>query len=148
MAHIKKISFSASDSIGCTCDRCGQHIKNIWTVEFTDAPTTNFGIDCYEKLYKGGKLNKFGVTLMNRTLKSIKLYTEKLEMWKNITEEEADRQGFLEDLKPESVTNRYCKSYWCCKTFEEFRDWVVNEFYSCRLEEAQKEVDKFAKVNF
>ena len=77
MAHIKKISFSSVNvREGCTCDRCGQWIKNIWTVDFLEGFSMNYGIDCFEKLCKSGRLSDYGMKLMKKALKSISRYYE------------------------------------------------------------------------
>lgn len=149
MAHIKSISFSSvSTNYGCTCDRCGQWIKNIWTVKFDDGISMNFGIDCFEKLYKGGKLTKAGEKVMKDALKSIEYWNKAHEEWESMTEVEARERGLLAELDPNSYCNRYVKSYWCDRTFEEYRDWMLNELIPERLKEAQKKIDKFSKVNF
>ena len=106
MAHIKSISFSSvSTNYGCTCDRCGQWIKNIWTVKFDDGISMNFGIDCFEKLCKSGKLTRYGEKLMRDTLKSIAFYSEQLKMWETITEQEAEEKGDNPTVAPKRLKN-------------------------------------------
>ena len=149
MAHIKSISFSSvSTNYGCICDRCGQWIKNIWTVKFDDGISMNFGIDCYEKLYKSAKLTKAGEKFMKDALKSIECWNKAREEWERMTEAEARERGLLAELDPDSYCNKYVKSYWCGSTFEEYRDWMLNELIPERLKEAQKKIDRFSKVNF
>ena len=111
MAHIKSISFAAvSTNYGCTCDKCGKWIKNIWTVNFDDGISMNFGIDCYEKMYKSGKLTKAGVKAMKDALKSIEYYTKCREEWESMTEADAKEKGLLDELDPNAYCNRYNKS--------------------------------------
>lgn len=141
MAYIRKISFSRSEQHGCTCDRCGQYIKNIWTVTYADGVKLNFGIDCFEKLNKASKLSTQGMKIMRKALKDIEFYTEKLNEWKNgvWTEDNCIAWQNEKDDK---------QSYWSDKTFEEYKEWYINEFYPYRLEQAQKEVDRFRKIDF
>lgn len=145
MAQIKSIRFDKSGrNDGCTCDKCGQYIMNIWTVQYSDGVTLHYGIDCFSKIYKSGKLTRSGEKLIRATLKSIEYYSEQLEVWKALTEQEAEEKGLLGTLK---VTD-WNDSYWAGKTFEEYKDWMVNEFFPARLAHCQKDIDRFAKVNF
>ena len=65
MAYIKRISFAhVGRNEGCLCDRCGQYIQNIVTVDYADGVRINYGRDCFDKLYKSGRLNAQGVKLM------------------------------------------------------------------------------------
>lgn len=149
MAYIKSISFMTTDrEHGCRCDKCGQWIKNVWTVKFTDEVIMNFGIDCYEKLYKSGKLTKTGEKVMKDALKGIELWSKLREEWENMTETDARERELLAELDPNSYCNKYVKSYWCDRTFEEYKDWILNELIPERLDEAQKKIDRFSKVNF
>ena len=117
---------------------------NIWTVQYADGVTLHYGIDCFEKIYKSGKLTRQGEKLMRKALKSIAYYSEQLEMWKALTEQEAEEKGLLGELK---VTD-WNQSYWAGKTFEEYKNWMVNDFFPARLKYCQKDIDKFSKVNF
>lgn len=145
MAQIKSVQFDKTGrNSGCVCDRCGQYITNVWTVQYSDGVSLHYGIDCFEKLYKSGKLTRYGEKLMRDTLKSIASYSEKLKMWENMTEEEAEEKGLLADLK---VTT-WDSSYWAGRTFEEYKDWMIHEFFPTRLAHCQKDIDRFAKVNF
>ena len=142
MARIKKITFaSVAKNEGCTCDRCGQYIKNIWTVTYQDDVVMNFGIDCFEKVSKE-KLNAYGMKQMKKVLKSIQDYTERLEAWKSgeITEDCAYWQNQQAEWNKDS--------YWYGRKFEEYKDWMINEFFPARLEYEQKELAKFKNVNF
>lgn len=145
MAQIKSIRFDRSGkNDGCTCDKCGQYITNIWTVQYNDGAVRHYGIDCFEKILKSGKLTQYGETLMRKTLKKIASYNEQLEMWKVLTEQEAEEKGLLDDLK----VAYWNTSYWAGKTFDEYKTWMVNEFFPYGIEQCQKDIDKFSKVNF
>lgn len=151
MAHILSIGFSAvGKNEGCTCDKCGQYIKNIWTVKFDGDVTMNYGIDCFEKMYKTGKLTEYGVKLLKKAMKKIEHYSKQKEVWQKITEEEAKEKGMLAIIDPESTLNqsRHGKSYWCGRTFEEYREFMVNEWIEERFKEAQEEIDKLKKAKF
>ena len=145
MAQIKSIRFDkVSRNDGCTCDKCGQYIINVWTVQYADGVTLHYGIDCFEKIWKSGKLTRYAEKLMHKALKNIEFYSEKLEMWKVLTEQEAEEQGLLNELK----TTDWNESYWAGKTFEEYKNWMVDEFFPGRLEICQRDIGKFSKVNF
>lgn len=143
MAYIKKISFaSVGKQEGCTCDKCGQYIRNIWTVDYQDGVRMNFGIDCFEKLSKG-KLNDYGMKLMKKALKSIQHYQELLEAEKALTEETDERYQMTQkhyDWQPDG--------YWMGHPWEEYHKWMIEEWYPARFKEAQKQVDRFKNVNF
>ena len=145
MSQIKSIRFDHVErTAGCTCDKCGQYITNVWTVKYAGGVQLHYGIDCFENVCKSGNLTTYGQKLMRKTLKSIELYSERLEMWKTVTEEEAAEKGLLSDL----IVASWNTSYWAGKSFEEYRDWMVNEFFPFRLAECQKDIDRFSKVSF
>ena len=145
MAKITGIHFDrATRETGCTCDKCGQWIQNIWTVSFDDNTKFHYGIDCFEKMTQSGKLTKVGENLLKKTMKSIAHYEEQLALWSTITEAEAEEKGLLTNLRNESWNT----SYWAGRSFQEYRDWQVNEFFPYRIAEEQKVLKKFEKVNF
>ncbi len=145
MAQIKSIRFDrVGRNDGCTCDKCGQYIINVWTVQYTDGVTLHYGIDCFEKICKSGNLTRYGEKLMREALKDIKFYSEQLEMWKALTEQEAEEKGLLNELK----VIDWNESYWAGKTFEEYKNWMVDEFFPGRLERCQRDIGKFSKANF
>ena len=79
MAYIKSVRFNrVGRNEGCTCDKCGQYIRNIWTVTYQDGVIMNFGIDCFEKLNKGN-LNAYGQKLMKDALKWIEKHQQNFE---------------------------------------------------------------------
>ena len=143
MAHIKKIKFDKVGKMeGCTCDRCGQYIQNIWTVTYTDDVIMHFGIDCFEKLNKESKLNAYGMKIMKKALKSIQEWSEILNKWENgeITEES--------ELWKNKQADWIKEDYWYGRQFEEYKEWMINEFIPVRIQNAQKEINRFKKVNF
>jgi hypothetical protein len=142
MAHIKKIHFNrVGQNEGCCCDKCGQYIRNIWTVEYTDGIKLNFGIDCFEKMTKE-KLNAYSMKQMKAALKRIQNWSEQLQKWQSgeITEEDESWKNEQADWNKDS--------YWYGRSFNEYKDWMINEFIPYRLENAQKEFKKFQKINF
>lgn len=143
MAHIKKISFSrVGKQEGCTCDRCGQYIRNIWTVEYTEGICMNYGLDCWEKIYKEG-LNKQGEKILRKAMKSIEKYEDSLAKY---TSGELTAENDESYKVTQADWNK--DDYWHGRTFEEYRDWMITEFFPSRISGAQKELQKFSKVNF
>ena len=141
MAHIAKIRFnSVGRNEGCTCDRCGQYIRNIWTVEYKEGFTVNYGIDCWEKVYKTG-VNKYLEKEMRKIMKSIKSYDEMLSKYVSGEINEETDGGWIYDQKDEHIA-------WYGKPFEEYREWMINEFFPYRIGEKQKELKKFERINF
>ena len=139
MAYIKQIRFSSvGKQEGCTCDKCGQYIRNIWTVDYQDGIQMKFGIDCFEKLSKG-KLTDYGMKIMKKALKNIEYYQTALEAEKALTEET--------DIRYQNEqTNKY--NAWYGSSWEEYHEWMINKWYPARFADAQKEIDRFRKVNF
>jgi hypothetical protein len=143
MAHIKKISFnSVGKNEGCVCDRCGQYIRNIWTVEYREGLTQNYGVDCWMKVLKEG-LDKRGVSEIKKIMKSIENYQNNLSRYlNNELTAETDESYQIE----QADWNK--QSYWYGRSFEEYRTWLVEEFFPYRISEAQKRLNKYRKVNF
>lgn len=141
MAHIKYIRFDHVENKenGCECDNCGQWIKNIWTVTFQEGESLHFGIDCYNKRING-KLSKFGKREMNRILKHIKETYELLE--------ELQQEETTEKVLNEWEKYKYWQTYWQDKTFEEWKTWMLSEVLPNRLENENKELERFKKINF
>lgn len=141
MAHIKRISFeSVGKAEGCTCDRCGQYIRNIWTVEYKEGLTMHYGLDCWQKVCRQG-LNQHGMKLMKKAMKAIQNYEERLAKYTSGEMTVETDQGWLADQEDKM-------SAWYGHTFEEYRAWMINEFFPYRIAEAQKELAKFGKINF
>lgn len=143
MAHIKSISFeSVGKREGCTCDRCGQYIQNIWTVEYREGLVVHYGIDCWQKVQDKG-LNATGKKMMRKVMKSIQFYTEWLSKYTSgeLTEEN--------DVSYQTAQADWNKTdCWHGVPFDEYKKWMVEEFFPYRIAEAQKELIKFSKVNF
>lgn len=146
MAHIKEIRFAhVGRNEGCLCDKCGQYIQNIVTVEFTDGITFDYGQDCFKKLYDNSKLTEFGKKLIRKTLKNIEFYSKQREEYasgKMTAETDESWKQF------EYPCNK--GHYWAMHhdDYEAYRQWMLNEWFPERFKEAQKQVDRFAKVNF
>lgn len=143
MAHIKQISFArVGEKEGCTCDRCGQYIRNIWTVEYTEGLRMNYGLDCWEKVYKDG-LNKQGAKILKKIMDSIKSYEERLARYvSGELSEETDESYKV----TQADWNR--DDFWYGKSFDEYKNWMVTDFLPYRISDKQKELAKFSKVNF
>lgn len=149
MASIKRISFAhTGKNEGCKCDKCGQWITNIWTVEWTDGLIQNYGIDCFDKLSKTGNLTKQDKAKFEKLLKKQEHYTEELELWKNLTEQEAEERGLIECLKPGDPEKPWNDSYWNGKTFEEYKDWMLSVWFPARLRGCEEELKVFSRVRF
>lgn len=147
MAHIKSIRFnSVSRQEGCTCDRCGQYLQNIWTVEFEEGLTMHYGIDCFSKIKKQSNLSDYGKKTLNKIMKSIQGYEEMLAKYNNgeFTEEN-DQCWINEKASWERPDGR--NSYWKDCDYKEFRQDRI-EFFEYRISAEQKELEKFKKVNF
>lgn len=144
MARIKKVRFDrVGINEGCTCDKCGQYIRNIWTVSYTDDITLHFGIDCFEKLNKESGLTAYGAKLFKKALKRIERYTDMLEAEKALTEE--TDIAYQNEQKCREYESPSC---WYGKSWSEYHEWMINVFYPARFSDAEKEFEKFAKVNF
>lgn len=141
MAHIKKISFSrVGKNEGCICDKCGQYIRNIITVEY-DFGILHYGQDCFTKMYNGGKLTTYGAKLMQKTLKSIEYYS--VELAKYVSGEiTADNDDVYKSYQT------CVESYWTGRPYEEYRQFMIDEWFPERFKECQKQIDRFKNVNF
>ena len=140
MARITDISFGAvGTKEGCTCDRCGLWIKNIWTVKFDDGITAHFGIDCYEQMCKNSRLNDYGMKLMKKTMKRLTDYTERIEREKSLTEET--------DIAWQN-DQRDKESYWCGRQWIEYHEWMINDFFPSRIADVKKDLHKFKNIDF
>lgn len=143
MAHIKEINFNSTQDVkeGCTCDRCGQWIKNIWTVEFAEGYSIHFGIDCWEKVYKSGKLSKFGEKEMKKIMKKIRFHQEQLQQYLTGQLTAENDMNYLMDQEDKL-------RFWYKKPFEEYKAWMINECIPARIERAQQELKRFNRVDF
>ena len=146
MAYIKEIRFAhVGRKEGCLCDRCGQYIQNIVTVEFTDGITFRYGQDCFKKLQDHSRLSDFGKKLMRKAMKSIETHSRQLEQYKSgkMTAETDDSWKCFE-----LDWNRDC--YWGQHhdDYEAYRRWMIEEWFPERFKEDQKQIERFAKVKF
>lgn len=144
MAQIKKISFArVGKNEGCTCDKCGQYIRNIWTVDYADGVRLNLGIDCFDKLNKSSNLTTYGLKLFKQAMKSIEDHQRMFEEEKALTEET--------DIRYQATqTHVEWKEddYWMGHPWEEYHKWMIEEWWPTRFKEDQKKIDRFGKVNF
>ena len=140
MAHIKRIYFNTVQvQEGCTCDRCGQWIKNVWTVEFVEDLTMHYGIDCFEKLLKSGNLTDYGKKLMKKALKGMKRTYAAMEKAADLKEED--------DIWWQAQ-QRDKLSAWNGESYESYKQWLLSSFYPYHIERYQKEIEKLKKADF
>ena len=140
MARIKSMSFSSvGRDEGCTCDKCGQYIRNIWTVKFDDDLSLNYGIDCFAKLRGTGKLSTYGKKLLKDSMKRLENISELTEIIKNRKPEDdySYQQAQNDKISP-----------WYQVDYEEYRNWWLTEVIPERIADVQKDIDKFKNVNF
>lgn len=144
MSHIKKIRFSSvGRNEGCTCDRCGQYIRNIWTVDYVEGFTVNYGIDCWEKVYKEGKLSKYGEKELRKIMKRIRNYEKMLETYKS-GEMNAEIDGGYKSAQMDCFKD----GYWYGRPYDEYKTWMIEEFIPYRMEKAQEDLKKFKNIDF
>ena len=124
---------------GCVCDKCGQYIKNIWTVKFDDGLTMNYGIDCFAKLRNTGNLSAYGKKLLKDSMKRLEGISELTEIIKNRKPE--DDYQYQQDQNDKL-------SPWYQVDYEEYRKWWLNEVIPERIADIQKDIDRFKNVNF
>lgn len=147
-ARITKIEFNhVGRNEGCQCDRCGQYIINVWTVQFGNGQTINFGIDCFEKVYKSGGLNAHGLKQFKKLLSRIQKHKEDHTKWLSMTEEQARADAAKVNVPLRIDTDDPYDS-WYGKTFEEYKDWMLNEWYGERFREDEQVLEKFRKIGF
>jgi hypothetical protein len=142
MARIRSINFSSvGHKQGCSCDRCGQYIQNIYTVLFTDGVSMHYGIDCFEKLCKTGKLSEYGRKTLKQAVKSLKTWHEHFENALALTEETdigyQNRQS--EVFKDDPFHG---------KPWEEWHSYRINEFFPKKIRECEAEIEKLANGEF
>lgn len=141
MAYITNMTFEhVGKDEGVLCDRCGQYIRNIYTVYYSDGYVMHCGVECFKKLRESGRLSDYGMKVLMKIAKKIKQYSEELAMWKTLTEEEAEEKKLLYPL-------HYYEA-WQGKTFEEYKEWNINKWYPARFAECEKELAKFNKIDF
>ena len=140
MARIIDVSYTHTGKYdGCTCDRCGLWITNIFTVKFDDGLSFNFGMDCIEKIMKDNRVNEYGVKVMNKLLRDVKKAESELADYKSGKINEENDKTF-------EAAKYYCE-YWRERTFEEYRAWMIETILPSRIAGKKKELKKFEKVN-
>lgn len=142
MARITNIQFSSVDKMhGCTCDRCGQWIRNIVSVSYDDGLTLNYGQDCFDKLSKGSRLTTYGMKLLKKTMKSLKYYQGQLEKYESGEYNEENDNSYL-------ASQTLWETYWTGKPYSEYRTWMIEKCLPENIERVMKELKRFEKVNF
>lgn len=140
MAYIKNIYFwKEGRNSGLICDKCGAYITNIYHVIYSDGTELNYGIECFKKLQDSGRLSAYGMKLLMDAVRRIKKDTEAIELWKKVTEEEAEAKGML--------WNWHNEERYKDMTFEEYREWEIK----CRLkwlDDNQRGLAKFKNIDF
>ena len=130
MARIIGIKFDhTGKNDGCTCDRCGQWITNIWTVKFDDGITAHFGIDCYEKMCKDSRLNDYGMKLMKKALKRIADFQK--------MQDDFEKQTAETCIAYQNEQADWNDSFWKGKSFEEYRQWMLEKWFPARFADCQ-----------
>lgn len=146
MAHIKDIRFAhVGRNDGCLCDRCGQYIQNIVTVVYTDGLSLNYGQDCFDKLWKGAKLTAYGQKLFREAIKKAKDHQTEYQKWISgeITPDTDQSWQYHQN------TNTYgSPSYWYGRPWEEYKEWMINEWWPERFKEDAERIKRFEKCNF
>ena len=140
MAHIKSVRFTSTGKAeGCTCDRCGQYIQNIWTVTFTEGMRLNYGIDCFEKVQKTG-LSETARKNIKKALKSIQAYEEGLAKFTS-----GERNEENDIAYQQAQENKQDAFYG--KPYEAWKDWWINEFFPYRISLENETIEKYSKIN-
>lgn len=150
MARITNIQFSSVDKMhGCTCDRCGQWIRNIVSVSYDDGLTLNYGQDCFDKLSKGSRLTTYGMKLLKKTMKSLKYYQGELEKYQSGEyNEENDNSYLAHQPQYRAIAGWYEETYWTGKPYSEYKTWMIEKCLPERIKGVMKELKRFEKVNF
>ena len=143
MATIKRIDFSTvSTNEGCRCDRCGQWIKNIWTVTYKEGFSLHYGLDCWEKIYKHSNLSKQGEKLLRKHMKSIESYQKAMQRQAELTEE-------TDEAWKISQAEWNKNNAWYGEKYEDYKKWMLEEFFPYRIQHEQDEIElRFKKVVF
>ena len=140
MARIKSISFSSvGHKQGCSCDRCGQYIQNIYTVIFSDDVVMHYGIDCFEKLCKTGKLSEYGRKTLKKAVKDMKIWQGHLEQYLTRTKET--------DVGYWNQQHEGSDSRWKDAPWVEYRDSMIKSMHY-EIRQCENEIEKIAKGEF
>ena len=102
----------------------------------------NYGLDCWEKVCKEG-LNEQGLKEIRKIMKSVENYEKRLELYTSGEMTEDTDESYKTE---QADCNR--DSYWYGKSFEEYKSWMVNEFFPYRISKCQDELARFRKIDF
>lgn len=136
--RIKKIMYYSvprNESEICSC--CGKAIMNICHVTSIEGDHFKFGTTCFDKVMKD-RLKSFQVKEMKNAIKSITLYCEHSKEWETMTEEKYIETHYT---KP-------WENYDDITTFEEYKNWMLTEFFPYRISLEEKTIAKFSKIDF
>lgn len=144
---IKKIAYySVPRSESSTCSCCGKSIQNICSIETVEGERFNFGTTCFDKLIKD-KLRSFQRKEYNQAIKFLKGYYKQQKVWENMTKE---------DYLGSEMYRTACicdgGAPWETKTgldsFEDYKNWMLNDFFPCRIEQEEKVIEKYSRIDF
>lgn len=144
---IKRIvyySVPRSESSICSC--CGKSIQNICSIETVEGERFNFGATCFDKLIKD-KLRAFQRKEYNQAIKFLKGYYKQQKVWENMTKE---------DYLGSEMYRTACicdgGAPWETKTgldsFEDYKNWMLNDFFPYRIEQEEKVIEKYSRIDF
>ena len=138
---IKKIMYySVPRSESATCDCCGKSIQNICSITTIEDEHFNFGTTCFDKVVKD-RLQSFQRKEMNKALRSIKAYCDGVRKWETMTEKEYIETHYVGDGLPWKITEGL-------ETFEDYKQWMLNDFFPYRISEEEKIIARFSKIDF
>ena len=80
---------------------------------------------------------------MKKAMESIKSYEERLAQYVSGEITAETDESYKTDQMDWNKDN-----YWYGRSFEEYKDWMINEFFPHRIADKQKELARFQKVNF
>lgn len=133
---IKKVNFFITASVkdGFSCDCCGQAIKNVYDIEFSNGVRIHLGVDCFKNQYTK-RLTDYGKREYEKILKDIRFYADQQKTWETMNEAEM----------PEGDRYRLTDvdDYWYGKTFEEYKAWMLSDWFPQRFKDIQKKIEKF-----
>lgn len=147
MARIKRITFDhfPDKHDGCICDRCGQWLCNVVNVTFTDGVTMHYGQDCFTKLRNTGNLSTYGKKLLKQAMDRVDYWQTELARYTGGEMTPETDKGWQNTQIDASWKDR---DYWYGRPYEEYRQWMIEKVIPSRIADAQKEIGRFAKVDF
>lgn len=145
MAHIKNISYAHVGKYeGCLCQRCGQYIVNIITVHYADGTNIDMGMDCFKKVEETGRLSAYGKKLFDKAVRTAKRHHEEYNKYINGEMTAETDQSWI-SLGSDVNKGHYWNVH---RDYEEYKRWMIEEWYPIRFREDEKEFAKFGKINF